>query len=105
MLRKYRFKQQFKDAQIAIPGVKALITRHTLTDEVAEMIFKKFGKFSHNIELVPEGETHDSYGSDGSTNPPRRLRKYSTSVLKDETKPDTLPGKPGRKPRKKKGNE
>lgn len=86
MPKKYRFKEEHKDAQIAIPGVKTLITRFNLTDEWAERITKSFPKLAHNLELIPDGQSHDNYGHPEKINVPKRLQKFTTSELKPETK-------------------
>lgn len=92
-MRKYRFKEEYQDAQIAIPGIKVLITKYNLTDELAEMVLKKFPKFAHNIERIPEGQSADDYGKPAKIVTPKKLQKYSATQLKPETK------KPGRKPK------
>ncbi len=53
-MAKYRFKEAFKDAEISIPYFRGIINKKTLTDEIVEIIFKKFPQFKHNFELVPE---------------------------------------------------
>ncbi len=85
-MRKYRFKEEHQDAQIAIPGIKVLITNFNLTDELAEMVLKKFPRFAHNIELIPDGQSHREYGKRAKIKVPKKLEKYSTSVLKEEKK-------------------
>lgn len=102
-MRKYRFKQEFRDAQIAIPGIKVLITRFNLTDDFAEMILKKYPRFSHNIEEVPVGQSADDYGAADGLRVPKKLQKYSTSQLKGETK--SKPEKSVKPTKEAKGNE
>jgi hypothetical protein len=54
----YRFKKDYQDAIISIPGMRLTIDRFTLTGEIAEKILKKFPKYAHNIEQY-EGEEGD----------------------------------------------
>lgn len=48
----YRFKEEYADAQIVIPGFRKPINQDNLTDEIAAMIIKKFPHLAHNIELA-----------------------------------------------------
>lgn len=53
----YRFKKEYADAFIILPGTGEEIHANNLTDEKAEMILKKFPQFAHNIEsFVPAYE-------------------------------------------------
>jgi hypothetical protein len=50
----YRFKEEFRDAEIHIAAKRLKINRFNLNDEYAQLILKKFPQFAHNIEPVPE---------------------------------------------------
>lgn len=82
-MAKYRFKKKYADAQIAIPGVRKLITAETLTDKDAEMILKKYPRFAHNIELAsaePEGEQTPSDAPEVDKPKFRKKRKAKASA-------------------------
>lgn len=62
-MAKYRFKKEFEDSEIALPGHRGLITKSTLTDVAARKILK-IEKLKHNIELIPTGESPEPVSSE-----------------------------------------
>lgn len=75
---KYRFKKEFSDARISIPGQDD-ITKDNLTDELGDRIFKSHPRVSHNLELVSGAE------SDKDESEVQKL-KAQLSDLKKENK-------------------
>lgn len=96
-MHKYRFKEEFKDSQIAVPGIRTMITRHS-DDTLMEHLLKLPGK-KHNVELIPPGQSREDYGQEVKIKTPRKLEKYSTKQLKPETgkKASKESGKPAKK--------
>jgi hypothetical protein len=60
----WRFKNEFKDAQIVIAAHGIVITSKNLTDERAEMIVKKFPQYAHNLEQVADGGDGEATGGE-----------------------------------------
>ena len=54
-MKKYKFVERFRDAQITIPILRKTVTEQNATDKDIEFLLEKFpGKFDHNFELVAE---------------------------------------------------
>jgi hypothetical protein len=68
--KKYKFKKEFSDARIVIPG-RDEITKESLTDEDGDLIMKSYPQLAHNIELIggeEEEEKPKSKKSDKNVN-------------------------------------
>lgn len=50
-----RFKKGYEDTEIHIPGKRLIINRYNLNDAHVQEVLKKFPRFAHNFEPVPEG--------------------------------------------------
>jgi hypothetical protein len=53
-MKMYRFKKEFEDAEIHIPHLRLVINKYNINDETARMILKKYPKYAHNLEDVPD---------------------------------------------------
>ena len=52
-MKKYKFVERFRDAQITIPILRKTVTKENATDQAIDFLLQKFpGKFDHNFELA-----------------------------------------------------
>lgn len=82
----YRFKKQYADAFIIIPGTRQEINAKNLDDAGAKLILEKYPQFAHNIEFVePVYEESEEVKSEESEEvKEKRKRRTKAEIEADE---------------------
>lgn len=53
-MSKLRFKKEYEDAVISIPGKRLTITKYNIESDEVQAVIKKFPKYAHNFEVVED---------------------------------------------------